>query len=120
MASHPEWDSDTLYVIARSYPVLLHDDYRFASPSSPTGFAGGEIHLAEEFDCPRIKVSIYQRGTAAEPPPEAAPHTIRWNGESWSYGYLPADGGLPALPHELDHAIGMDHPILDETIGQGE
>ena len=113
VASHPEMEPDILYGVALSYPYILVDDYRFPAPESPTGFAGGRIHLAEGTDCPYIELAIYKRGTAVQPPPEAAPHTIRWNGESWSYGYIPEGGGMPAVAHELDHAIGIHHSFID-------
>lgn len=99
-------DPALIRVIANRTNYLVIDDYRFPDSVSPTGYAYGASLPGS------IAACIYSRAVADAPP--AAPAWItRQNPATgkWSYGVIPPGGGLQVVGHELDHQIGLDHPL---------
>jgi hypothetical protein len=128
--SHSEHAKDYLYGIAYEYVYVIYDFWAFRVPTlqSSSGMAAGRFQKG----C-KIEAALYQKGKQPDdprlvPPPTGIPpeHTImwgadiaRWTGVSawdtgnWYYGYIPIENevkiGMPVIPHELDHAIGIHH-----------
>lgn len=116
---------DRLRAVALAQKYHWYDDYRVATGSSPTGTATG-IQVSGNIGC-----SIWEKGgpvvKAGETPPTAeeirakipagaiyAPWTVRYDEREdaahkpgWYFGWL--GRACPAVGHELDHVIGIDH-----------
>lgn len=86
VALHPEIDPASLRATAHLYQFIIVDDWKFASPYSPTGYASGEIWMTGELN---IRLALYANAARRDAGDLA--------------------NGLPATGHELNHAIGIHH-----------
>ncbi len=101
----PDYGVDYCRGVARSYFYDFVDHWRFPTGASPTGYAAGEIFYDER----RIKASMWSQGVSPTLPIGTPEWTIIFNPATgnYNYGVTPL---LPVIGHELDHAIGIDHP----------
>ncbi len=95
---------------------VLIDDDKFSCSSSLTGLCSGQLGSG------RLEVAIYSQWKGENfPTHNAPPHTIfsgdqlaemtgkdMWRTGKWYAGII-HNIGVPAIGHELDHAIGRQH-----------
>lgn len=80
---------------------------RIETRYSPTGYAVGLYYPNSK----TVIACIWATQGAWELPELAPLHTANQNPADglWYFGYLPPEGGLQVIGHELDHYIGIDH-----------
>lgn len=105
-----QYGLDTCTAISYDTTYELIDDCRFVEPSSPTHYANGS-HSGEGPHY--VKACLYAKAES-----DIAPETVPYPGMGpwymnglWKWGVFPSDGvGFAVIGHELDHALGIDHP----------
>jgi hypothetical protein len=125
--SHPNKNSNDLLKTTKNYKFVIYDHWGFRCSVSPTGLCNG-LHRGSKR---RIDASIYFKIETTNVPDRGyiPPHTVMtskevaqwaqnnyWNKGSkpgkYYWGTIAIDNiGLLVIPHELDHAIGIHHPI---------